>query len=65
MAVEPGVDDERVGHGDAFGFHGMFFGVDELAEVRVVEVGDLALSFDIHSGLIIYVILVCKEGKLV
>ena len=52
-------------HGDALGFHGMLFGVDELAEVGVVEVGDLALSFDIHRRLIISVILVCIEGKLV
>jgi len=51
MTVEASVDNQWVGHRDTLWFHGMFFGVDEFAEVGIVEVGDLALSFDIHSGL--------------
>ena len=53
VAVEAGVDDEGVSHGYALGFHGVVFGVDELAEVGVVEVGDLAFAIlQIHKSMI-------------
>lgn len=48
MAVEASVDNERVRHSDALRLHGMLLGVDELAEVSVVEVGHLPLALAIH-----------------
>lgn len=48
MAIEASVDNERVRHGDALRLHGMLLGVDELAEVCVVEVGHLPLALAIH-----------------
>ena len=48
LAVELRVDDQGVGHSDAFWFHGVFFRVDELAEVLVVKVGDLSFAFKLH-----------------
>ena len=37
-AIESRVDNKGVCHGDSLWLHGMFFGVNELAEVLVVKV---------------------------
>ena len=48
FAVETGVDDEGMGHGYSFGFHGVLFRVDEFAEVLVVEVTHPPFAFRLH-----------------
>ena len=63
FAVETGVDDEGMGHGYSFGFHGVLFRVDEFAEVLVVEIAHPPFAFRLHHLIFIANMGNKKESK--
>lgn len=49
VSIETSINYEGVGHGYAFRFHGMFFGIDKLSEIVVVEVRHFAFAVKLHK----------------